>query len=218
MFILQGLMKSLIFFLPPNSVFSILAYHISVFLPFMLIFPLKNVCSTVGFFLVFHIGFRPQVVSARIDTLPIDIMLPEFAISPGSHLKTAQLSILGRLMSSILFWPTLTTRVAASTYLNCLERGKSVCKVTHRWSPALATPQERYLSRQKQSSFSWKQDLSPITATSLFYNTLRFNGPVPQFLPQFPNSGLPPRTHRINNTFILSYTFCFLNLSVWVKI
>lgn len=104
----------------------------------MLIFPLKNVAAQWGFFSRFHIGFRPQVVSARIDTLPIDIMLPEFAISPGSHLKTAQLSILGRLTSFIQFWPTLTT----STCLNCLGRGRSVCKVTHRRSHAFATLRE----------------------------------------------------------------------------
>lgn len=146
-------------------------------------------CAELCFFLIFHIGFRPKVLSARIDTLPIDNMLPEFAISPGSHLKTAPLSILGRLMSFILFWATLTTQAAASTYLNCFGRGKSVCKVTHRWSHAWATPQERSLSRQKQSSFSWKQDLSPITATSLFYNTVRFNGPIPQFPPQFCDYG-----------------------------
>ncbi len=72
------------------------------------------------FFLVFHVGFSPQVVFIRIYTFPVDSMLTEFA---KQHITWCT-EVIRKLLSSAFWRPTLpASRAAASTCLHCLGGG-----------------------------------------------------------------------------------------------
>lgn len=119
---------------------------IQFFLPFTLFLIIRE-CVQHGVFFDFHMGVRPEVVSAHIYKSN-----PHYV--DGICNCTWRTEVIWKFGAADL------------TCLNSLERGGSICEVTHRWSHALVNPLG-VLSLDIALSPENFQDFSQMTVTAV---------------------------------------------------
>lgn len=112
---------------------------------------------------------RPQVISGHFQHYVGRICNTTYRVMHRSHSETAQLCILGQVMSFVgVFLPTLITcEAAASTYLNFWGRdGSVVCGDAH---VVLHISDPPAMFSTDKSSFSQKEIFSQIMVSSMIF-------------------------------------------------